>query len=334
MNGSGTERLAATIEWQSDPANPVISLGTLNPGFDDDRTNSPAVIRLGGTYRLFYCGRRGEDCFICSAESPAERPNDWRGLGCIVGPQKDDPTRACGARWPWAIALDGRTIFVYYLSRGVQTADKPFPNTPRLIISEDAGATWREPSPDPFIGMDRPYDRETIGSHCVVRVGDRFHLYYTAAGDYRERPAGEDVYGRGPLVQIGIGLAVSDDGLSWEKPYDHFLIPPRLFATEPYETKVAIPCVVRDGHLWRMWVGCLARHYRTCSLVSRDAIHWHWQPTGTAGDLGLGAPGAFDSEQRCHAMVVKHGDAYRCWYVGNGFGATGIGYCRGVAGSV
>ena len=320
---------ARPVRWRFDPRNPVIRPGQLNPEMDADTTNSPAVIQLGDAYRLFYRGTAGGKDYVCAAESPVDHPNDWRGLGLVVGPVDGDPTRIQGARWPWALAVDDRTIFVYYLSRGVQTDDEPFPNTPRVVISENAGRTWREPSPEPVIGMDRPYDRETIGSLCVVRVDEKFHMYYTAAGCYRERAPGEDAYGKGPLAQIGIGLAISDDGLTWEKPYDHFLIPPRLFATEPYETKVATPCVIRDGDVWRMWVNCLARHYRTCSLVSRDAIHWHWQPAGLHGDLGIGAAGTFDDQQRCHAMVVKHEGEYRCWYTGNGYGATGMGYATG-----
>lgn len=325
-----TERMAPRIRWQFDPANPVIKPGQLNGKLDDESTNCPSVVRLGDKYRLFYCGKgQGKD-FICMAESPVEDPNHWRGLGCVVGTDAGDETRVQGARWPWAFAFDERTIFLYYLSRGIQTPANPFPNTPRLIISEDGGDSWHEPSPEPFIGMDKPYDCVTIGSFCVVRVGKKLHLYYTASGCYTKRPTDVDVYGRGPLALIGLGLAVSDDGLRWEKPYDHFLIPPRLFATEPYETKVAVPRVLQDGPFWRMWVGCLAKHYRTCSLISRDAIHWHWQPSGATGDLATGSPGTFDDQQRCHSMIIKHGDQYRCWYTGNRFGGTGLGYAHGV----
>jgi len=323
---------ARAIRWDFCPDNPVIKPGQLHGELDAESTNCPSVIQLGDMYRLFYRGSgKGKD-YIFMAEAPIERPNDWRGMGVVVGPEAGDPTRVQGARWPWAVAIDEKTIFLYYLSRGVQTAAELFPNVPRMMISEDAGATWREPSPEPFIGMDKPYDQETIGSFSIVRMGAKFHLYYTASGGYRQRPETEDVYGRGPLAQIGIGLAISDDGLTWEKPYDHFLIPPRLFATDPYETKVAVPRVIPDGDVWRMWVSCLAKHYRICSLVSRDGVHWHWQPAGIDGDFGLGVPGAFDDQARCHSMVLKHSDGYRCWYVGNNHGATGIGYARGALG--
>jgi hypothetical protein len=45
------------------------------------------------------------------------------------------------------------------------------------------------------------------------------------------------------------------------------------------------------------------------------------------GDLGgVGSAGHFDSERHCYASVVKHGEEWRMWYSGNGFGHTGIGY--------
>ena len=50
------------------------------------------------------------------------------------------------------------------------------------------------------------------------------------------------------------------------------------------------------------------------------------------GDLGgVGSAGHFDSERRCYASVVKHGEEWRLWYSGNGFGNTGMGYATGVA---
>lgn len=319
----------ANIQWHFDAENPVIRPGRLNGGLDAKVASAASVVQLGDRYRMFYWTDGEDKNCICTAESPVERPNEWRGLGKVIGPVEDDATRVQGARWPWALALDEKTIFLYYLSRGIQTEEQPFPNTPRLAISEDGGATWRGPSPSAIFEMDQPYDRETIGSLCVVRVGPRFHMYYTAAGNYVTRPKGIAAYGRGPLAEIGIGLAVSADGLNWEKPYDHFLIPPRFFATEPFETKVAKPCVIHDGSAWRMWVSSLSKHYRVCSLTSRDALHWSWRPAGPGGDFGTGDSGAFDDQQRCYAMVVKHEDEYRCWYTGNGYGATGMGYAVG-----
>ena len=53
--------------------------------------------------------------------------------------------------------------------------------------------------------------------------------------------------------------------------------------------------------------------------------------SGPGGELGVGEPGKFDSEQRCYASVIKHGEGYRMWFTGNGFGATGMGYAEGTA---
>ena len=47
------------------------------------------------------------------------------------------------------------------------------------------------------------------------------------------------------------------------------------------------------------------------------------------GEFGVGETGCFDDRQRCYVSVIKSGDTYRCWFTGNGFGETGMGYAEG-----
>lgn len=51
-------------------------------------------------------------------------------------------------------------------------------------------------------------------------------------------------------------------------------------------------------------------------------------PSGPDGDLGFGASGAFDDQQRSYDSAIKRGNTYHLWYTGNHFGATDMGYCR------
>jgi len=323
--------LTDPIQWEFHPENPVIRPGQLHPELDARVSGAASVIQLGDRYQMFYWGSgRSPNC-LCAAESTVESPNDWRPLGCIVAPDPSDQWNVDGPRWPWALVIDERTVFLYFCSRS-DPKERPYPSHYRLLISEDGGESWRSVSDRPLFERQKPYEQEAFGSVCVVKVGAKFHMYYTAIKGYIPRPPGIETNDTPPLPLIGIGLATSDDGICWERPYDHYLIGPRLFATEPYEYKVAKPCVIRDGDIWRMWVSCFGRHYRVHSLLSSDAIHWHWQPACPNGEMGIGAPGSFDDHQRCYAMVVKHEEQYRCWYTGNGFGATGMGYAIGTLG--
>jgi hypothetical protein len=80
-----------------------------------------------------------------------------------------------------------------------------------------------------------------------------------------------------------------------------------------------------------MWVSSFAGHYyRIYELISSDGIHWKWQTQSRSkGAMGVGPDGAFDSKQRCYTAVIKHGKKYRCWFTGNGYGSSGMGYAEG-----
>ena len=61
-------------------------------------------------------------------------------------------------------------------------------------------------------------------------------------------------------------------------------------------------------------------------MHSSDGVNWTWTNGGAEGDFGVGARGSFDDHQRSYAAVLAHGGRLHCWYTGNGFGVTGIGY--------
>jgi hypothetical protein len=207
--------------------------------------------------------------------------------------------------------------------------DGKIPNTTGVAISEDQGASWRYVGDEPILPLDRPWDRSGTGSVCVLHEAGQFRMYYTAIGDYFQRPAGVQT-GHGDIIpRIGIGYAVSTDGIHWTKHGDDLLIAPRGFETEPYEYICSKPFVVREAGGYRMWVNTFGPAYRVRSLTSPDGLNWTWQPSGSDGDLGVGESAAFDDRQRCYICTVAAENGYRAWYTGNGFGATGIGYATG-----
>lgn len=315
------------IAWTFHDNNPVIRPGRLNTHMDARIAGAASVIEFDDAYQMYYWGSGAYTNCICAAHSDIDDPNDWRPFGSVVIPTPENKFNITGPRWPWAL-VDGDRILLYYCARG-SIMKHPYPNHPWLIVSNDGGNTWHETTHFPLITTDTSYDKDALGSFCVIRVEDKFHMYYTAFSGHVDKPAGVATHDETPLPVIGIGFAISDDGMEWEKPYDDFIIEPRFETVDPYEYKVARPCVLKDGNIWRMWVSCLGRHYCVRSLWSEDSIVWHWENEGPAGAFGVGEQGSFDDEQRCYPAILKHNDEYRCWYTGNGFGATGIGYAVG-----
>jgi predicted GH43/DUF377 family glycosyl hydrolase len=324
------------IRWTLDPNNPVIIPGQLHGELDAFKAAGGHVVRIGDRYRMYYLAISSDNVKrVCMAESPVERPNDWRGIGVALAPQKDTFYNYHGPLLAMVLPQDDGPWLMY-----VTTQPKE-PHVPGLrtwyaglALSYDNGITWEYATQESVIPSDRPYDSVGIGTMFVLREGDEYRMYYTALAPYEKRPPEfVSAVHSGDLIPIvGIGYAVSQDGIHWEKPYDDYLIPPRRNTVTPYENWIARPMILKEDCGYRMWLSVTGVRYRICSLTSTDGLAWEWVPCNVAeGDIGVGAPGTFDDQQRSYADVVKEGDEYRMWYTGNGPGATGMGYATGRA---
>jgi len=264
---------------------------------------------------------------ILACEAPVDQPNKWRPLGRLIGAQPDTAHNCVGPSFPFLLPVNERRLLLYFCGWG-NLPGRRLPNTTGVAISDDAGETWRYHDANPILPLDQPYDREATGSVWVLHVAGKFRMYYTAIGRYFDKPEGV-ASGHGDTIpEIGIAYAESEDGIHWEKPLRDWVVRPRLFGVEPYEYICSKPCVVVEGDgSYTMWVNTFGTHYRVHRLTSRDGLRWEWSPrVGPEGELGMGAEGAFDAHQRCYPTVVTHEGEYRCWFTGNGFGSTGMGY--------
>jgi len=264
---------------------------------------------------------------ILQAESPVAEPNRWQALGGpLLEPQPEGDLNCVGPSFPFLLPVT-QDYWLLYVTRWGRARDGKLPNTTTVALSEDGGRTWRYHDGPAMLPLDRPYDREGTGSLWVVIEEGSFRMYYTAIGKYIERPDGVAT-GHGDVIpRIGIGYAESRDGITWEKPLDTLLVEPRGFTVTPYEYICSKPCVVKGKAGYTMWVNTFGTAYRVHRLISRNGLTWTWVARiGPDGELGTGEPGAFDDVQRCYPCVVVDEDTVHCWYTGNGFGATGMGY--------
>lgn len=323
------DTVTRTIRW-SCAAEPAVRPGQIFGPEDARRASAPHVLDLGDRLRMYYWGT-GEDGWnrICYAESPCAEPNAWRAVGIALERQPENRLNHVGPSFPFVVPSDDGPWLMYPGAWGMDRPDGRLPNTTLLALSDDGGQTWRYHGHQPIIPMDRPWDCEGTGSVCVMREDGLLRMYYTSLGPYFDRPEGVQT-GHGDVIpRIGVGYAESRDGITWDKPVDGLIVAPRGFDTEPYEYISSKPFIVREGAGYRMWVGTFGTAYRIRSLVSADGLHWNWVPSGPDGDFGVGEHGAFDDHQRSYTSVLRYGDEYRCWYTGNGFGVTGIGYAVG-----
>ena len=150
---------------------------------------------------------------------------------------------------------------------------------------------------------------------------------YTAIGRYFAKPEGVETGHGDTIPEIGIAYAESADGIHWKKPVDQLLIAPRGFEVTPYEYICSKPCIVKWQGSYVMWVNTFGTAYRVHRLTSADGLHWHWaKRLGPDGELGVGGVGSFDDQQRSYPTVVSCNGILHCWFTGNRFGETGMGY--------
>lgn len=317
--------------WEIAGSTPVIRPGMLQPVYDQTRAGAAHVLVMGDTYRMVYWGsdKAGKN-YILQAESPLEQADQWKPLGGpLLGPQEEVEENSQGPSFPFLLPVRQDYWLLYYCGWGRRRADGKLPNTTGVAVSEDGGFSWRYASG--HLPCDRPWDQEGTGSVWVLLEEGRFRMYYTAIGRYFDRPEGVQSGHGDRLPLIGVAYAESDDGIHWEKPLDDWVVRPRQFDIEPYEYICSKPCVVVQNGQYTMWVNTFGTAYRVHRLVSADGINWEWsRRVGPDGELGVGAAGAFDDGQRSYPTVVPWRDGYRCWYTGNGFGVTGMGWATAV----
>jgi hypothetical protein len=316
------------IPWNIPQQTPIIMPGALHPPFDAMRAGAPHVIEVGGEYRMFYWGSDTNNRhYLLQAAAPIQDPTHWRPVGGILlGPQPETTYNHFGPSFPFVVPVTESRWLLYFCAWGKQ-ADGKLPNTTGVAASEDGGKTWHYTGTNFVIALDRSYDSEGTGSVWILREHGKFRMYYTAIGKYARKPEGVST-GHGDMIpEIGIAYAESTDGIHWEKPVDHLIVAPRGFGVDPYEYICSKPCVVRQPDGYVMWVNTFGTAYRVHRLVSRDGLTWQWSKRiGPDGELGVGQKGSFDDRQRSYPTIIASQGEWRCWFTGNMFGETGIGY--------
>jgi len=334
------------MRWNIPSETPVIRPGQLHE-FTARRAGACHVIRDGDRYLMSYWGNAADGTHHCLiAQAPVDRPNDWTHHSVALSPEPNTDGGFIGPSMPFLLRVTATRWLMYYCGwlygpPGWKCPKTGLPNTTGVAVSDDAGKTWHHHHPHPIIPNDRQHDRSATGSVWVFHDPNPangrlpFRMYYTAIGQYFDAPPNVKT-GHGPKIpEIGIAYAESHDGLNWIKPIDHLLVTPRKFGVEPYEYICSKPCVIDRGNAappdkrFLLWVCTFGYAYRVHHLTSADGIDWQWSPrVGPDGELGIGKTDAFDGVMRTYPSVVPHGNGLRCWFTGNAFGQTGMGYAE------
>lgn len=225
-------------DWTPSAANPVVRLGD---GFDRGGVFDPAVVEFQGGWLLYYSATEGDAHVfaeqLAHGTAAGDEPAD-ETIGLATSVDGEVFTKHPGgpvlrARCPFAVVRDRR---VYLFHVRVHAGGYRI----HLAVSDD-GAFFQPATDDPVLEAGAPgsWDSFSVTTPKVFRDGDRFCMSF----------AGDD---RGLDDPTGIGLAFSDDLITWEKaPGNPVFTPgePGSFDS----VSVASPVIRHLGDRYYMW---------------------------------------------------------------------------------
>ena len=180
-------------------------------------------------------------------------------------------------------------------------------------VSEFDGVTWQEYPDNPITTPGGPGSIDDVGAidPSVLVVHDTFLLYYTAVSSQPITPAeAKAETGRGTAWGHGtksIGLAVSDDGLRFQRRGDAPIIP--RFAAAP-------EVIAHEGTFWLFYSGYHGRGGTDIYLVQSDTPY-HFDHTQRQLVLTVGPPGSWDSLTVTTARIFRDNGLWYMVYAGS-----------------
>ena len=214
-----------------------------------------------------------------------------------------------GTSYPSVVLHRGQ--FLMYYTGWIKGVHVPWYNDLGLAVSED-GLAFERVSRAPLMPRG-DHDNLGIGSSCVLRDGDTWHMWYTRFDRWGACPEDHPHY-------YNIKHAVSSDGLAWF-PDARVCIDFR----DSTEYAVAKPCVLKVCGRFVMWYCHRGMSYRPGLAVSDDGQQW------TRLDQRVGISNSetgWDSEMICYPHVFDAGENFYMFYNGNRYGVEGLGLAR------
>jgi predicted GH43/DUF377 family glycosyl hydrolase len=284
----------AKAGWVKSPKNPMLSLGA-EGDFDSQNIMSPAIVKEGGRYFLFYAGgpsgpkNKGDYVRYQLGLALSDDGVRWKKTGkplLPLGEHDNFHTTPALLREPAGDLQkqDGLWHMVYCGNRADDVEH---------AISKD-GLAWAKDPRNPI--FKRAY------APSLLAVGKEIWMYYV------HKPGG-----RRPWE---VHLARGRDWYSLKPVTSN----PMLRLSQPWEkAHLFYPYVLREGKTWVMfyasyWTGHPEKKTATAigMATSKDGLAWTKSPDNPVLTPTPGSP--FDSRYTSAQSVMKDGDRYRMYY--------------------
>jgi len=208
--------------------------------------------------------------------------------------------------------VENKGVHYMYYNGWMKGASVPYYSAIGLSISKDGGKTFKRYSQAPILERNKiePY---IVGGPCISIENRIWRMWYLSAIDFK-------IENGIAMYYYHIKYAESKDGINWKR--DGIVC---IDFKYPGETRIAHPCVAREGGLYKMWY-CYAigaDGYRIGYAESEDGTKWERKDEEAGIDV---SESGWDSEMVCYPFVFEHKGQKYMLYNGNGYGKTGFGY--------
>jgi predicted GH43/DUF377 family glycosyl hydrolase len=237
---------------------PAIALGPNRSTGWEDEVNRPVVIKVGGSYRMWYTGQARGRSWIGYATS--EDGRTWKRAGDKPVLSPEQPWEREAVMCPHVLYDGKQKRYRMWYSGGEQYE----PNAIGLATSED-GRKWHRHANNPVFRPQpkKAWEKARVTACQVVRQGGWYVMFYIG---FRDRDHAQ------------IGLARSRDGSTgWQRhPANPILRPGRGRWDQDAVYK---PYAIFDGQRWLLWYNGRRGGVEQIGVARHDGE-----------DLGFGTP--------------------------------------------
>ncbi|NQV41479.1 MAG: hypothetical protein HQ506_03910 [Candidatus Marinimicrobia bacterium] len=287
------------FEYVDNPNNPIFNGDQY---WDDLAVINPTVLYEDGAYKMWFGGRNvGLPIQIGYATSQDgivwdELPAPVLTVGSGGDFDSQDLKSIC-------VLHDESEYKMYYTATNSSAM-------PRLgLATSPDGISWTKSSQNPILelGQTGSWNESRAHNATVIKRDELYYMWFT---------------GRNENMEVGMGLAYSQDGISWteEELNPIFMMDPLIEWESIYPT---LPAVVEreDDSFIMAYMGFDGLYRQVGLATSPDGIQWTRHPNNPI--IPHGAVGSWNEETSTgpSIAIIEQG-LYRMWYAGNSIYST------------
>lgn len=293
------------------------------PDWMSEYTQSPTTIIFNDFVRVFFCCRSKQDKNSKFVSYSAYVDLDKKNLSNIINIAKA-PLIKLGRKgcfdefgtYPLSVIREKREIWAYYAG-WTRCGSVPMNTAIGFAKSNDNGETFEKLGEGPVLAQSI-YEPTLISGPRIKKFNNKFYLFYLINKEWL-------VVNNRLEFSSKIRLAISDDGLNWNKLNKNLIVD--IISKD--ESQASPDVIYKNGkyHMffcfWDSHTFRETKNRRIGYATSNDLINWDRDDSKAGIDISEGD--AFDNEMIAYPHVFELDGKIYMLYLGNEVGRYGFG---------